>query len=76
MEHRLCNVGGTSLTNAAIVSKLHALIAAVNATNTARASLHALVLAVPATPTANAPAATGTATVASAPVPAAPPKQS
>ena len=38
-------VGGTSLTNAAIVSKLQALIAAVNATNTARASLHALVLA-------------------------------
>ena len=38
-------VGGTSLTNAVLVSKLQALIAAVNATNTARAALHAAVLA-------------------------------
>jgi hypothetical protein len=38
-------VGGTSMPNAAIVSKLQALIAAVNTTNTARASLHAAVLA-------------------------------
>jgi hypothetical protein len=38
-------VGGTSLTNAVLVSKLQALIAAVNTTNTARAALHAAVLA-------------------------------
>jgi hypothetical protein len=38
-------LGGTAMPNAAIVSKLQALIAAVNSTNTARASLHALVLA-------------------------------
>ncbi len=38
-------VGGTAMPNAAIVSKLQALIAAVNTTNAARASLHAAVLA-------------------------------
>src|ERR1700722_13670477 len=38
-------VGGASLPNAVLVSKLQALIAAVNSTNTARASLHAAVLA-------------------------------
>ncbi len=38
-------VGGAPLANAVLVSKLQALIAAVNTTNTARASLHAAVLA-------------------------------